>query len=253
MTQNYYDTERAISEYLLFHYGGYEHRLPAALNDGLRFPARCVSDGLDLSRIPPSARALDLGCAVGRSSFELARHCGQVIGIDYSNAFIAVAAQLRDKGAVDVNYIAEGELTVPLRAVVPQEIDRKRAAFEQGDAMQLRDGLGKFDVVVMANLIDRLREPAKCLGQLPKLVRGGGQLLITSPYTWLAEYTPRENWLGGFERDGKAVHTLDALKEFLAPHFELFRRQTIPFVIREHARKFQLGFPEATLWIRKSP
>ena len=99
MAGNYYDTDRGISEYLLFHYGGYEHRLPAALTDGLDFPVRCVRECLDTARVPKSSRALDLGCAVGRSSFELARVCSEVIGIDYSGRFVSVANHLRDNGS----------------------------------------------------------------------------------------------------------------------------------------------------------
>jgi len=251
MAGNYYDSDRGISEYLLFHYGGFEHPLAAAEDDALRFPVRCVSECLDPARLPPDARALDLGCAVGRSSFELARHCTHVLGIDFSARFISVATHLRDNGSFGFNYIEEGELTSPHRAVVPPEIDRKRVAFEQGDAVRLRSGLGLFDAVLMANLIDRVKNPAKCLAQLPGLLKPGGQLVITSPYTWLAEYTPRENWLGGFMRDGQPVKTFDALKTILAPDFELLRKQDLAFVIREHARKFQLGFAQATIWIRK--
>jgi 2-polyprenyl-3-methyl-5-hydroxy-6-metoxy-1,4-benzoquinol methylase len=36
-------------------------------------------------------RALDLGCAVGRSSFELTRYFDRVVGLDYSARFIQVA------------------------------------------------------------------------------------------------------------------------------------------------------------------
>jgi putative 4-mercaptohistidine N1-methyltranferase len=251
MAENYYDSDRAISEYLLFHYGGYEHRLPAAMADGLQFPIRCVSECLDAARLPKQARALDLGCAVGRSSFELARHCAQVLGIDFSARFISVATHLRDNGSFSFNYIEEGELARPHRAFVPPEIDRSRVNFEQGDAVRLRSGLGLFDVVLMAHLIDRLDNPAKCLEQLPGLLKPGGQLVITSPCTWLAEYTPRENWLGGFMRDNQAVQTIDTLKRILAPHFELSRRRDLSFVIREHVRKFQLGFAEATVWARR--
>lgn len=251
MTGNYYDSDRAVSEYLLFHYGGYEHRLPAALADALLFPARCVSQCLDPARLPARARALDLGCAVGRSSFELARHCAQVIGIDFSAQFVRVATHLRDKGSIDFNSTEEGELTQARRAVVPPEIERNRATFEQGDAVHLRSGLGEFAVVLMANLIDRLDNPAKCLEQLPALVKPGGQLIITSPYTWLTEYTPRKNWLGGFMRDNRPVETLDALEMSLDRDFGLVRRLDLPFVIREHARKFQLGFSEATVWLRR--
>jgi putative 4-mercaptohistidine N1-methyltranferase len=251
MTENYYDSDRAISEYLLFHYGGYESRLPEALADGLRFPVCCVSECVDATRLPAQARALDVGCAVGRSSFELARHCAQVIGIDLSARFLSVASHLRDNGSFGFSYIEEGDLTRPHSAVVPAEIDRVRVSFERGDAVHLRPGLGQFDVVLMANLIDRVANPQECLAQLPGLLKPGGQLVLTSPYTWLLEYTPRENWLGGFIREGQPVQAFDSLKKIFAPHFELSRRKDLPFVIREHTRKFQLGFSEATVWTRK--
>jgi putative 4-mercaptohistidine N1-methyltranferase len=251
MTENYYDSDRALSEYLLFHYGGHQHRIPAPLIEALHFSTRCVSECVDTACLPQQPRALDLGCAVGGSSFELARWCEQVLGIDFSAHFIKVAAHLRDHGSFDFNYVEEGVLTRPHRAHVPVEIDRQRVNFERGDAVRLRADLGIFDVVLMANLIDRLDNPEKCLGQLPGLLKPGGQLVLTSPYTWLAEYTPRENWLGGFMQNGKAVQTFDTLHRILAPHFELSRRQDLPFIIREHARKYQLGFADATCWIRK--
>lgn len=251
MAGNYYDSDRGISEYLLFHYGGFEHRVPAALAGAMEFPIRCVSDCFDLKRIPAQARALDLGCAVGRSSFELARHGVEVLGIDFSERFVSVATHLRDNGSFGFSYVEEGQLTRPHRAVVPREIERSRVKFERGDAVHLRAGVGQFDAVLMANLIDRVPDPAKCLAHLPGLVKRGGQLVITSPYTWLEEYTLREKWLGGFVRDGATVGTFESLKAILSTDFDLARRQDLPFVLREHSRKFQLGFADATTWIRK--
>jgi putative 4-mercaptohistidine N1-methyltranferase len=251
MVENYYDSGRALSEYLLFHYGGRQDRIPGALAEALQFPVRCVGECLDPARLPAQGRALDLGCAVGRSSFELARHCAQVLGIDFSAGFVRAATELRNNGSLSFDHIEEGELSRPHRAVVPPDIDRKRVSFERGDAVRLRPGLGRFDVVLMANLIDRLDDPAKCLAQLPGLLAPGGQLVIASPYTWLTDYTPRENWLGGFLRDGRPVQTFDTLGAILAPCFDLSRRLDLPFVIREHARKYQLGFADATCWIRK--
>jgi putative 4-mercaptohistidine N1-methyltranferase len=244
MPRNYYDSERAASEYLWLHYGDPK---PWPLT----FPARCVTECLDVERLPERARALDLGCAVGGSSFELARHCKEVIGIDASRQFIEIAQRLRERGEDRFNLCIEGHVTKSRRVVVPRGIDRKRAAFEVGDAMRLRNDLGTFDVVMMANLIDRLPAPRRLLEQLPKLLNRGGQLIITSPYTWLAEYTPRANWLGGFERGGRPVRTFDTLKTILSPHFKLSQRRNISFLIREHARKFQLGIAEASVWIRR--
>src|SRR5712692_7557295 len=88
---SYYETDRALSDYLLFHYGTPEQLAPYDFSPSgaLHFPVRCVAECLDLTRLPSEARALDLGCAAGRSTFELARHCTQVVGIDYSACFIA--------------------------------------------------------------------------------------------------------------------------------------------------------------------
>lgn len=253
MEGNYYETDRALAEYLLFHYGTPSEVLPHEFGPqaALNYPARCVSECLDVSRLPNGARALDLGCAVGRSTFELARHCSEVIGIDYSRQFVSAAALLKQNGEMLYSITTEGQLMMPAQALVPPEIDRRRVQFEAGDAVHLRNGLGTFDAVLLANLIDRVSKPRVCLEQMAGLLRSGGQLIITSPYTWLLDYTPRENWLGGFEREGGEVHTLDTLKEILSPAFEFKGRKDLPFLIREHARKFQWSVAEATVWVRR--
>jgi putative 4-mercaptohistidine N1-methyltranferase len=194
---------------------------------------------------------LDLGCAVGRATFELARHCSAVIGIDYSHRFIEVARHLQQQGSIAYDYVEEGLLTTSAAAQVPAGIDRRRVTFEQGDAQALRPDLGQFDVVLMANLVDRLRDPSRCLSALPSHLRTGGQLILTTPCTWLEDYTPRSHWLGGFEQDGRPVKTLAMLQRVLEPHFTLARTLDMPFVIREHARKFQWSVAQATVWVRR--
>ena len=235
---NIYESNKLLAEYLLFHYGRANEILPYDFGprEALEYPARCVSEC-----VTSSGRALDLGCAVGRSTFELARTCSEVIGIDFSQRFIDAANALKS-GELPYRRIDEGDHSTPLVARVPDGIDRMRVAFETGDAMNLRDDLGTFDVVLMANLIDRLREPQRCLARLPALVNAGGQLVITSPYTWLEDFTPRANWLSP---------TLDGLRAALAPHFDLTATRDLPFLIREHARKFQWSVAQATVWIRR--
>lgn len=243
---NIYETEKLLGEYLLFHYGTPEEILPYAFGprEALEYPARCVSECI--GELPSKARALDLGCAVGRSSFELARRCSEVIGIDYSRQFIEAGCRLKKKGELGYVRTDEGSRTTSLTARVPAEIHRGRVHFEPGDAHRLRADLGEFDVVLMANLIDRLRQPAWCLAQLPALVKAGGQLVITSPYTWLEEYTPRANWLGGEKGD-----TLAGLRGELEGSFELLETKDLPLLIREHARKFQWSVAQASVWRRR--
>jgi putative 4-mercaptohistidine N1-methyltranferase len=253
MTQPGYEADEVLAQYLLLHYGSPEDTLPfrQGPKSALDFPQRCVTETVEIARVPPQARALDLGCAVGRASFELARFCADVVGIDSSRRFIETAQRLQRGEAVDYTIPEQGELHKHLRAQVPPDIDRTRLQFELGDALALRDDLGTFDVVLMANLLCRLERPRACLAQLPALVRPGGQVVITTPSTWRQIYTPREQWLGGFDQDGKAVRTLDGLKESLAADFNLLKRLDLPLLIREHARKYEYIVAEATVWQRR--
>lgn len=251
---NPYETDKLLNEYLLFHYGKPSEVLPHPFGpvSALDYPVRCVSECIDPTRLPALTRALDLGCAVGRSSLELARNFQEVIGIDYSHRFVAAAESIRTTGGIDYLRIDEGEKTTRLRASLPDGVDPARIRFEQGDAQALRDGLGTFDAVLMANLIDRLRNPLLCLQRLPNLVRPGGLLVLTSPYTWMEEYTPRTHWIGGLAARDGGQSTLEGLQFHLEPAFGLESIRDLPFLLREHARKYQWSVAQASLWRRIS-
>ena len=213
--------------------------------DSIDFPKRCALQGADLSKLVAGARALDLGCSVGRSSFELARHCEEVIGIDYSQAFIDAANRIVVEGWHPATRLDEGSATTQLSVSVDPAIDRSRLSFEQGDAQCIRADIGQFDLVIACNLICRLPEPMRLLERLPELVKPSGQLFMTTPFTWLEEYTPPAIWVG----DG-AADSFSELRKALEPSFVLDRKWDMPFLIREHARKFQYSIAQASCWHR---
>jgi putative 4-mercaptohistidine N1-methyltranferase len=248
-----YESERYLNEYLLFHYGAAADVLAWDFGpkDAAGFAARCVSDCIEAEAVKPNARALDLGCAVGRSSFELARYCTEVIGIDYSQSFIRAAVEIRKHGQIHFDRTDEGTLTSRCVASVPHEIDRNRVHFEMGDALKLRAALGDFDVVLAANLLCRLEDPIQLVLKFSQLVRPGGQLILVSPYSWSKEFTPAAKWLGGYERDGRRFETIVTLTKFLEPDFTLLRTRELPFLIREHARKYQWSVSHGSVWMRK--
>jgi putative 4-mercaptohistidine N1-methyltranferase len=206
---------------------------------------------VDLASLPESARALDIGCAVGRSTFELARHCAEVVGLDYSVRFIEAAQRLVESGAIEYSRVEEGLIERASVAAVPPEIDRSRVRFMHGDAQALPTGLGAFDVVLAANLIDRLAKPRHFLAQLRRVVAPRGQLILTSPYTWLLDYASIDEWIGGTVAGGKEQTTLDGLVTALKGDFTLTGTKDLPFLIREHARKFQWSIAQATMWRRR--
>lgn len=239
-----YESDKLLAEYLLFHYGEPEEILPRLINapagmrDALGFPQRTVA-GFSEGEV---SRGLDLGCAVGRSTFEMARSCAEVTGIDFSHAFIRAAEALRRGETLAYNRLDEASLVTPLEARAPEGIDAGRIRFMQGDAMNLPADLGSFDRVHAANLLCRLPEPARLLDRLPSLVTAGGELVLATPCTWLEEFTPRGNW----PTDG----TLYWLKAKLSQDFSLERTSEEPFLIRETARKFQWTISLLSVWRR---
>ena len=247
-----YESPRLLGEYLLLHFGGPETVRHAALPvdrsvTELPFPVRAVRELLDPDPLPPEATAFEAGCAVGASAFELARHCRRVEAGDYSASFIAAAQTLALTGRHEAVRTVEGMITEPFTAMVPPEIDRSRVAFSVQDATALSEDMGPYDVVLAANLICRLPDPEAFVSRLAGLVKPGGQLLLTTPFTWLEEFTPRDRWIGGLETGPRSE---EELTRRLSGEFRLHRRRDLPFLIREHERKYQLGIALGTCWIR---
>lgn len=243
----YYESDKQLSEYAEFHYGD-------KYFDVANFPKTLAQIAFAAMAGRPMRKALDLGCATGRATFELARQFDEVVGVDFSARFINLGVQLAQTGSIRYTLIDEGELvsykTRDLAALGLADV-RNRVHFTQGDACNLKSILTGFDLILAANLIDRLYDPAQFLSSVHERLNIGGILLIASPYTWLAEHTPRQDWVGGYKKDGENFTTLDGLKAMLGAHFRLVAApQDVPFVIRETRRKFQHTLSEVTLWER---
>ncbi|GFR70378.1 type 11 methyltransferase [Elysia marginata] len=252
-----YESKKLLNEYLAFHFGKPEELIPYSFGpkDALDFPKRCAELCLkhfkskDIGR----SRALDIGCSVGRSTFELARAVNEVIGIDYSQSFIDAADTLCREGEIPYKLVQEGDIFSEAVATVPRDIDRTRVFFEQGDACALRSDLGTFDVVLAANILCRLHHPKYFLDRLRQLLPKPGSLLVlTGPYTWLHQFTDKSLWLGGYvDANGKAITGFQRLQQELGPYFELLEQVEMPYFIRETARENQWAVAHATVWRRK--
>lgn len=71
-----------------------------------------------------ASRALDIGCAVGRSTFELAVHFENVVGIDFSHAFVDRCNELKECGQSPFCLPGEGDIMEKGMAEVSKEIVR---------------------------------------------------------------------------------------------------------------------------------
>ncbi|TMK42210.1 MAG: class I SAM-dependent methyltransferase [Actinobacteria bacterium] len=117
---------------------------------------RIIAEVLHSLELPPGARILDAGCGSGRNMVELARF-GVVTGVEVSPASIE-AARSRNVGEV-----VAGSLT---------------------DRLPFPDAA--FDLAVSFDVLEHLDDDRAALGELRRVVRPGGQLVVTVPaYPWL--------------------------------------------------------------------
>mmetsp|Transcript_24716 Transcript_24716/g.24945 ORF Transcript_24716/g.24945 Transcript_24716/m.24945 type:complete len:277 (-) Transcript_24716:56-886(-) len=248
-----YEGIRAVNEYLLFHYGNDKILLPYAFGpkEAMNFPARCgslCSSWNRQSEVGRPSRALDLGCAVGGSSFELSRHFENVIGIDFSNHFIDAANDMKNKKELTVEILEQGQIFQQHTVILPEGIVPEKVQFLQGDACNLNPDIGQFDMILASNLLCRLPSPRKFITDIPNFLLPGGHLILISPYSWLEEYTPVNEWFGGCVVNSEELDSFVELKDFIGNTLELKHREDMPFLIREHARKFQYGVSDCTVW-----
>lgn len=240
-----YEDDRMVAQYCEFHYGDQYFGVA-------NFSKAIVDVALHHTNGLPRTSALDIGCSVGRASFELAKQYQQVTGLDFSARFINVAHRLQAEKKLRYTIPEEGDL-IEYKEVTLAGLNlhdnTENILFMQADACNLKNRFSGYDLIVAANLIDRLYAPVQFLRNLHQRLNPDGILLLASPYTWLEEFTEKEEWLGGFKKNGENFTTLDGLHEILDKHFQCIADPVeVPFVIRETKRKFQHNLSEVTVW-----
>lgn len=242
---NPYETDALVNQYMEFHYGesyfGIEN-----------YPQKCARLCVEATAGLARESALDLGCAVGRSSFEMARVFQAVTGIDLSARFIACAKHLQTYGTRDYAVPVEGDYSLARTADLSKlELSgaTSRVEFSRGDACNLDDRHRDYDLVFAGNLLDRLYDPESFLRSMQARLKPDGILIISTPYTLLEAFTPRENWLGRYNESAEYIRAFEGMRKILEPSFELAKPPVdVPFVIRETQRKFQHTIAELSVW-----
>jgi SAM-dependent methyltransferase len=326
LIENPYETDSLVSQYLDFHYQSPRNYFGTGFKDIHNFPelmadiSVAILSKFNVSERENHWRIMDLGGAVGRSTFEFAKYAqvSQVVGVDFSARFIRAGHQLKQQKRLRYSRVIQGEIlayeevafnneSIPLNgkatgawvksnfqlnALPDIEIDLpkilQKCEFLQGDACNLSQTntlLTKtFDCILAANLVDRLYDPVKFLEVIGTRLSPGGFLILTSPYTWLSDYTERERWLGGRKVNGENLFSLDAIYQILSkndfspvpifsPHQSSPRKRrrssltnsnhllvpegnyanafSLPFVIRETERKYQCSYAQVSVWQKK--
>jgi len=102
-------------------------------------------------------RVLDFGCGPGRLALMLARYAREVHGVDYAG---------------------EG---IELAEILARAAGLGNATFSEGDLAWLRAQGRRYDVIVLAGVLEHLEEPLDQLRALAGLLTPGGLLCVQTP------------------------------------------------------------------------
>ncbi len=119
--------------------------------------------------VGPGTRVIDVGCGLGRHSYEAYRRGADVIAFDQNAEELAeVDTMLQAMGA-------EGEAPASAKAQVVV-----------GDALSLPYPDGSFDCVIASEILEHIPDDGTAIAELARVLKPGGTLAVTVP-RWLPE------------------------------------------------------------------
>jgi SAM-dependent methyltransferase/uncharacterized protein YbaR (Trm112 family) len=200
-----------LSVYLDAHWGDRATPPPDGPPDvaGLAFGAGALVAKIVERRTARVARAVELGCSVGRGLAALAAGADHVVGLDLKHGSLRRARQLL--GGETVRYARR----VVGRRYAPASISAgdlavaaDRVTLACGDALDPPLIHGWFDRVVALNLLDNVTRPSQLLAVLDGLCAPGGEILVSSPYAWQSGVTEEDERFGGDDPAAELVRLL---------------------------------------------
>jgi len=121
---------------------------------------REVEQILRAAKLRPKARILDLGCGVGRHSFEFAKRGFDVVGLDFSKDYLAQAVRTKKERKTPNVRFVQGDM---------RKIDQYFPPASFGLVICVRDTFGYFE--------DR-KDDKRVLAGIARILEPGGALLL---------------------------------------------------------------------------
>jgi SAM-dependent methyltransferase len=242
--KSYYEGPEIVSMYLWSQYAD-TFGDPEA-NDIYSIFSRILPD------LGPADLALDLGCSVGRVTFELARKSGFCIGLDSSTSFIRAARSLAADNEINIALKTEGSLQEEKTITLPAKWEREKVEFIVGDVLAAPFSRALFSQVTSLNLLDKVTDPMEHLRQVNRMAKQSeAWFLFADPFSWSKEYSPQEAWLGGRTEGAFAGRGFDNVRDLLTdetgpiqPAWTIQQAGRLPWKIRNHSNHYEMIFSE---------
>lgn len=121
----------------------------------------------DRFEVGPRTRVLDVGCGMGRHTFEALRRGAEVVAADLDGDALAAVEEMAGAMAL------EGE--VPATATF---------AAVRADARLLPFATGSFDRVVASETLEHIADDYDAMSEIARVLRPGGRAVVTVPRWW---------------------------------------------------------------------
>ncbi|HKL48680.1 MAG TPA: methyltransferase domain-containing protein [Desulfuromonadales bacterium] len=245
--ENRYERQQALDSYLWSHYAD-------LLDDPDAGNAYHLWAGLLPSDVGLS---LDIGCAVGRFTFEMAARSAMAIGIDSSAPFIREARRLFKEHRHDFLLPLEGAISEQKSFGLPEAWQDLNIEFLVADALALPFRNNTFNSISSLNILDKVPHPLVHLRQADRVAADrNATFLISDPFSWSEEVANPQEWLGGHTRGPFAGRGIDNLRslvegadEVIVP-WRIDRCDSVWWKIRNHANHFELIRSEYLVAVR---
>jgi len=178
------------------------------------------------------ARAVELGCSAGRILAELAAGAEHVVGVDLQFATLRRARRLLAGEQVDYARRMIGRHYQPVRAA---GLVAPNATLVCGNALDPPLVPGAYERVVALNLLDSVKQPRQLLSVLDALCAPGGEILLSSPYSWQSGIVDEAERLG--EREpAAAIAAILRTGEGLRARYRIEEEAELGWTVRRDAR-----------------
>eukprot|EP01006_Ploeotia_vitrea_P059777 TRINITY_DN74771_c0_g1_i1.p1 TRINITY_DN74771_c0_g1~~TRINITY_DN74771_c0_g1_i1.p1 ORF type:complete len:744 (-),score=106.35 TRINITY_DN74771_c0_g1_i1:392-2623(-) len=245
---NRWEMEKTAMQHMEFHYG----REYLGVSN---FPKKCADVCIEMAKeLKLTKKALEVGCAAGRTTFELTRQFESVVGVDSSSRMVWSAMDMQQLERVLWTIATEAELCEGRQATLESlglsEDCFVRLAFRKNDCMNLDSDLTGYELIFAGNVLEHLSKPRTFLSTIKDRLVTGGLLILTSTYQWDEQDTPKEEWLGGYVDQITNVYTYPQLKKELEEQgFKEYKKpRDLEYIYMLSQRKFIHGVAELSVW-----
>ena len=235
-----YDVHRQhLSHYISDHWADLDPGLPPEEREAAGGVRRLLDAGLSLIGDVPDGLRLDMGCSLGRSTFELAAQGEDlVLGIDLNFSMLKVAARILREGRLSYDRRRVG-VVYDRREYDVSVPGADKVDFWHCDVMALPFAPKSLALATSVNLLDCVASPTNHLHSLSELLMPEGRAIVASPFDWSNNATEMEHWLGGHSQ--RAQHqgaSEQVIRQWLpAVSLQLLGEvPEVPWAVRLHAR-----------------